>query len=101
MRQEAVAALLVTLSVATLMFFENLFIYAMEDENSIVRQIAVRALWESEDKNIIPKLYDLLDNDPEEIVQGQAVLSLGYYIYLGEIGKIPDNLLEEIVEKLI
>ena len=85
----------------TLMFFENTFVYAMDDENSVVRQIAVRALWESDDKNIIPKLFELLDNDPEEIVQGQAALGLGYYIYLGEIGKIPEELLNKIVDKLI
>ncbi len=85
----------------TLMFFENIFISAMNDENSGVRQIAVRALWESDDKTIIPKLFDLLDNDPEEIVQGQAVSGLGYFIYLCEIGKFPQDLLSEIVEKLI
>lgn len=84
----------------TLMIFENIFEFAMKDENSVIRQTAIRALWEHDDKSLIPKLIDRLENDPEEIVRCQAATGLGNFVYLGELGKLQQSNLDVIVNKL-
>lgn len=81
--------------------FESFCCFTLSDEDPRVRELSVRALWEYDNKFLIPTFMDLLEKDPETIVQAAAATALGKYIYLGEIEEIPELTLNEIVDQLL
>ena len=81
--------------------FEPIFQLALDDENEKARQVAVRALWASEDPKLIPTLLNMLQNDPSEIVRAQAAGTLGMFVYEGEIEEIPEEQSILIVDTLL
>jgi HEAT repeat protein len=66
-----------------------------------VRLTAVRSLWPSEQSTLVPQLFDLLDHDDNPEVRAQAAAALGRFVYLGEVGKIPEATLKQIEDKLM
>jgi HEAT repeat protein len=85
----------------TLVNFDELAKFAMDDLEGDVRAAAIRLLWECEDIGIVPLLLDKLKNDPDFAVRAQAAISLGLFVYRGELDKIPSSLLNRIVDHLI
>ncbi len=84
-----------------LVSFESVFRIGFSDKDASIRQISIRALWGSEDSSLISEFLYLLENDEAYPVQAQAATSLGHFVYLGEIGRIHDEKLKMIVDKLI
>jgi HEAT repeat protein len=85
----------------TLVSFDDFSIFAMEDGNEEVRASAIRLLWESENYRITPKFINLLNSDESALVRATAASILGAFVYLGEIDKIPKDILTSIEESLI
>lgn len=85
----------------TLVLFTSVFTTALDDIDPQVRATALRALWDSQESNLIPKFLDMLDNDIDINVRAQAASGLGIYIYMGEIEEIPAESLNKIVNKLL
>jgi len=83
------------------MHFDAVNRVALGDEDARVRFTAVRSLWPSEQPALVPKLLDLLDNDDNTEVRAQAAAALGRFIYLGEVGKIPEATLKQTEERLL
>ncbi len=83
-----------------LLSFQTLCQFIMNDHLSHVREVAIRALWEYEDKSLITKFLDLLETDPDVDVRAASTTALGRYVYLGEIEKIPPETLNLIVDRL-
>jgi HEAT repeat protein len=85
----------------TLISFNRICRLALNDEDARVRKIAIRALWNYEDPDLIPTFMDMLINDSSVDVRAQAANGLGRFIYLGELEQIsPDNV-KPIEEKLL
>jgi HEAT repeat protein len=80
--------------------FESLFRIAIHDEDAKVRQIAIRSLWESSDKDLIPVLISILESDSETETRAQAASTLGRFIYLGELDELPKNIHQGLEDKL-
>jgi HEAT repeat protein len=84
--------------------FDPVFLLGMGDEDAEVRTAAINGLWEDENPDLVGPLLHLLRTDDTASVRAAAALSLGKYIYLGEIEKlnqaqiklIEDTLLETI-----
>lgn len=85
----------------TLVAFDDLCVFALDDNESGVRTAALRYLWETEDEKLIPRLVDLLEQDPDEQVRAAAASTLGRFIYLGELEEIPQEALHLVEEKLL
>jgi len=84
-----------------LVSFDTVFQIGLSDTDATIRQISIRALWESDDPSLISEFLYILENDDSHSVQAQAAASLGHFVYLGELGRIHDEKLNLIVKKLI
>ena len=81
--------------------FESVNRLALKDPAAEIRKIAIRALWETESKDLARIFLEILENDPDIGVRAQAAYGLGQFIYLGELSKIARGDLERIVDRLI
>lgn len=85
----------------TVMNFDAVNRIALGDADARVRQTAIRALWPSEQVSLVPKLIELLENDEDPEVRAQAASALGRFIYLGELGNIPQDTLKDVERHLL
>lgn len=85
----------------TMMHFDAVNRIALGDEDARIRLTAVRSLWPSEQPALVPKLFDLLDHDDNPEVRAQAAGALGRFVYLGEVGKIPEVTLKQAEDRLL
>ncbi|MEW5871322.1 MAG: HEAT repeat domain-containing protein [Chloroflexota bacterium] len=84
-----------------LLYFVALGRFAVQDPDPKVRLLAVRTLWEYEEKGLIPILLDLLAKDPDAEVRAACAGALGPYVYAGELEEIPKPLLHTIEDCLL
>ncbi len=85
----------------TLVSFDDLGKFGLEDLDSRVRESAVRILWNCEETALIPRLIDLLQHDSQAGVRAAAATSLGQYVYLGEVEDISADHLKSVEEALL
>ena len=85
----------------TVMHFDAVNQQALSDEEAEIRIVAIRSLWPSEQKDLLPVFIDLLKKDENTGVRAQASAALGRFVYLGELGKIPPGALKEVEEQLL
>lgn len=85
----------------TILSFEELARFAIRDENPKVRMNAVRTLMEFEAKDLIPVFIDMLEQDPDVQVRAAAATALGYYVYLGELEELAEDLQQEVEYSLL
>lgn len=72
----------------TLLDFEEFCRFAIQDEDPRVRALAVRTLWEYEDKTLIPLLLQTLNQDRAGEVRSEAAGALGRYVFMGELEEL-------------
>jgi len=58
----------------------------LDDPEPEVRMLAIQGLWDYPDAEFIPLLFAAAENDPDEQVRCRAIITLGRYIYEGEMG---------------
>lgn len=85
----------------TLLFFDNVAIMCLKDEDPVARATAIRLLWQSQDEKLVPLLLDMLKEDPESIVRAAAATGLGLFVYLGELEEIKESTYRNLVDRLI
>jgi HEAT repeat protein len=85
----------------TLMSFDDLAQYALDDVDPQVRTVAIRLLWETSDKKITPILIRMMEKDPDVEVRSAAAALLGNFVYRGEVDEIPANSLVVIEDSLL
>lgn len=85
----------------TLTSFEELARPLLNDPDPFVRIQAIRLLWESEDKKLVPIYLKFLEKDEDFGVRAAAANALGLFIYLGELEKIPAEMHHEIEDRLL
>ena len=85
----------------TLVLFDNVAELALIDPDPRTRATAVRLLWENTNKRLMPKLINLLLNDPNLNVRVAAATSLGMYVYEGELEELDPEVLREVEDNLI
>ncbi len=85
----------------TLVSFDDLARFALEDTDPSVRTVAIRLLWESEDAHLIPIFIKMMRTDPDETVRATAASGLGLFVYLGEVEDISEDKLKQVEESLL
>jgi len=85
----------------TLLYFDLVAIMCLEDDDPVARATAVRLLWQSQKESLVPKLLQLLKEDPEAIVRAAAATALGKFVYLGELEEISASTYQSVLESLI
>ena len=70
-------------------------------EETGVRELAVRILWDCEANDLVPVYLNMLESDSDSRVRAVVASALGKYVYLGEIEKLPTRILHQIEDKLI
>lgn len=81
--------------------FENFSLFALDDDDPKVRQIAIRSLWDYDNRTAMKRFMYMLENDPDTQVKAAAALALGKFIYLGEIEEIPESIFKNIENLLL
>jgi HEAT repeat protein len=100
-RISLVADLESLLEADTVLCFDDLTLFVINDEEPTVRSNAIKLLWESEDVHLVPILIHHLRKDPSELVQSAAASGLGKFVFLGELDEIPPTLLKKIEDNLL
>ena len=85
----------------TLLFFDNVAMMALDDEDPVTRATAIRLLWQSEEEKLAPRLLTLLIEDPNPIVRAAAATGLGIFVYLGELEEISEETFQKVLTGLI
>lgn len=85
----------------TLVLCDEMAKFALGDTDPNIRSRAIKLLWECNDPNLAHRFLDLLQNDPNIIVQNTAAMALGKFILLGELDEVPKVLYETINSSLI
>lgn len=80
--------------------FEPIFRWGLDDSDVQVRTACVEGLWESEDLALMNKLLHLLETDPSDQVRAAAAASLGRFMLLSELGKLPAQRCQPVYERL-
>jgi HEAT repeat protein len=80
--------------------FESIFRWGLCDRDADVRAISIEGLWENEDLALMNKLLNLLGQDPAEQVRAAAAVSLGRFVLLSELGKLPSDRCRPVYESL-
>jgi HEAT repeat protein len=80
--------------------FEPIFRWGLRDTDPEVRAASVEGLWEHEDLALMNELLDLVKNDSSDRVRAAAATSLGRFVLLGELGKLPSKRSKPVFEAL-
>ncbi|MDP7628294.1 MAG: HEAT repeat domain-containing protein [SAR202 cluster bacterium] len=68
--------------------FSTVFFISLRDQDARIREKAIMALWEVDDRSIIRLLTELLINDPTANVRAAAATSLGKFAMMAQEGKL-------------
>ncbi len=85
----------------TLLFFDNVALMALDDEDPVARSTAIRLLWQSEEEALASRLLHILIEDPQPMVRAAAATGLGIFVYLGELEDISATTYDKVLKGLI
>ncbi len=85
----------------TLVSFDEMCKFTLDDSDPRVRQTSLQLLWESNEPALIPRFIQMLNTDENMLVRAAAASSLGQFIYLGELEEISETWLEKVETQLI
>ena len=85
----------------TLVSFDDLARAFLTDPDPHVRTRSVRLLDESEDPKLVAIFLDMLKNDPDVDVRGEAASVLSLFVDLGELEEIPEQLYHQVEDALL
>ncbi|MDO9545386.1 MAG: HEAT repeat domain-containing protein, partial [Pelolinea sp.] len=85
----------------TLVSCDDFGIFALEDEDPLVKSQALHLFWESSDTKLISIFIDFAKNDSLPEVKQAAVSALGRFVLLGEFDEIPENSAKKVQDFLI
>jgi HEAT repeat protein len=85
----------------TLVLFDDLARFALDDKNPEVCTAAISLLWECEDPKLAPCLIKLTHEEHDPRVRVAAASALGMFVQLGELDKISPALKKRVEETLL
>jgi len=85
----------------TLLCFDDIARYALDDEHPRIRETAIHLLWEVEDTRLATQFMKILLRDTDEKVRTAAAGALGLFVYLGELEQISSTIHHQVEESLL
>lgn len=85
----------------TLVSFNELCKFTLDDSDPRVRQTSLQILWDANEPSLIPKFIQMMDTDENLYVRAAAASSLGQFVYLGELEELSQSWLEQVENHLI
>jgi HEAT repeat protein len=80
--------------------FDAIFLACLSDADPEVRAMAIRGLWEYEQRDLIEPLIGLLQSDDSALVREEAALALGRFVLQCEFGGLPDRYFRQVEQAL-
>ena len=80
--------------------FGELARIALKDPDPEVRVLAIKALWESDDREVARELAAMLCGDPSDEVRTSAASGLRPFVYLRELAQFDERVGDDVVEAL-
>lgn len=81
--------------------FNRIFRYLVDDEDAEVRECAINGLWEDEDAALINPLIGSMRSDAAPRVRAAAAESLGRFLLLAEVERLPADRGNKVYEALL
>lgn len=84
--------------------FDDFAKFCILDDAPSVREAAIRLLYEYDQRDLIPVMLDILENDADDMVQAAAGTMLGNFVYLGELEELSrkdKSVIEEMLFHMI
>jgi HEAT repeat protein len=81
--------------------FDQVDRIALSDQLPGVRRQAILNLWESEDPELARPFLAALTGDSAAEVRSAAAQALGLFVYLGELGRLPESLRRSVEDALL
>lgn len=81
--------------------FERIHRLALDDAEAEVRRLAILGLWECEDPGLARPLARVLSRDPAPAVRTEAATALSAFVMLGELDRLPEELLHYLEQSLL
>ncbi len=81
--------------------FHAIMSWCLEDPDGAVRSIAIEGLWESDSPQVLRRLLELVRGDADMAVRETAVIGLGRFAYLGELGELDGELARRLLRDLL
>lgn len=101
-RRKAIVRHLADISVDNFVVdFSRIFVRSFEDDLSDVRVAALDGLWDTTDILLLPRIMELMQQDPSEEVRAAAAGALGHYVLLAEWGQLPERILPKLVGTML
>jgi len=85
----------------TLVSFDDIGYFALQDDDPRIRSQAISLLWECNDINLISIFTNFLQNDSNFEVNASAAAALGKFVLLGELEEIPEESANMVQDLLI
>jgi HEAT repeat protein len=85
----------------TLLSFEAIGSALWNDEDAVVRTLALKLLEETTDARMIPNLVKMIETDPEPESRARAATVLGQFVRMGEMEELPAPKREVVEETLL
>lgn len=67
--------------------YNSFFRWLLDDDDPVIRQVAISGLWEDNDDMLVGLLAHILLNDPASDVRADAAGALGRFVLMGELGE--------------
>jgi HEAT repeat protein len=80
--------------------FNRVHLSALHDPDPATRILAIRGLWEHEGEEVMRLLTDIVKEDSEPSVRGEAASGLGQFVVSMEFGLLSDDAAEHLAESL-
>jgi len=81
--------------------FDDLGRALLTDPDASVRVLAIRLLWECEDRKLVPVFLKALETDESPEVRAASATALGLFVYLGELEEFPAGILRSVEDALL
>lgn len=84
-----------------LLNFNGLGRLALQDQDPLVRVLAIQTLQEYEEPDFISVFIEMMLQDVDARVRAASASALGTFVYLGEVDQLPKPILREVEEELL
>jgi HEAT repeat protein len=84
-----------------LLSYEAVARLGLKDIDPLVRTTAIRILWDYEDRDLAWTYLKMAESDLDPKVRAGAASALGKFVYLAEVEELPEELGQEVAERLL